>query len=168
MWSGRIRPSKGASCWSLLLFHTCNTPARVMVLGILVHPHNALVWLSAAGKILPPWPRLVASKLSSSCLWNCGSRIDLPFGGPRGRFSLLAPPSISVYWSRLISSDRVSTCSGWFCASSHGSLSGEFPSLGALALRGWWLSPRVVVLCETPCVGNVNNLYPFIDNASFW
>jgi len=32
----RIRPSKDASCRNLLLFHTYNTPARVMGLGILV------------------------------------------------------------------------------------------------------------------------------------
>jgi len=88
-----------------------------------------------------------------TCLWNWGSILDLPFGGPRGRFSPPAAPSISVYWSKLFSSDRVSTCPGWSCARSHGSLSGESPSLGAPALRGWWLSPRVVARVTLPVLG---------------
>jgi len=67
-----------------------------------------------------------------------------------------APSSLFI-WFRLFF--RTGTCPGWFCASSHGSLSGESHSLGALALRGWCFFPRVVARVIFPVLSWKNNFF---------
>jgi len=72
---GTVRGGEGSPfCAGLLDVGDCNSAICVF---------RASIWA-----LIPRCISLLClkSSMSSSCLWNWGSILDLPFGGPRGRF----------------------------------------------------------------------------------
>jgi len=96
---GTVRDGEGSPfCSGLLDVGDCNSVICAFSASIwaLIPGCISLLCLKSSSNLCSR--RSATSKLSSSCLWNWGSMLDLLFGGPRGRFSPPAAPSISVYW----------------------------------------------------------------------